>query len=66
MTPQSRRRVKRELDGECHLTHIAEQLKKTFASIVAEPLPPAMVDLLDALDQKPAGSIALRRPPNSE
>lgn len=66
MTPQSKRRVKGERDGERHLTHIAEQLKKKFASVVAEPLPPAMLDLLDALDHKPAGSIALRRPPNSE
>lgn len=66
MTPQSRRRAKGKPDGERHLTHIAEQLKKTFASVVAEPPPPAMLDLLDALDQKPAGSIALRRPPNSE
>jgi hypothetical protein len=66
MTPQSRRRVKGELDGERHLTHIAEQLKKAFASVVAEPLPPAMLDLLDALDHKPAGSDTLRRLPNSE
>ncbi len=66
MTPQTKHRVKRKLDGERHLVHIAEQLKKTFASVVAEPVPSAMLDLLDALDRKPVGSISLRRPPNSE
>ncbi|MGD9545063.1 MAG: NepR family anti-sigma factor [Methylocystis sp.] len=66
MTPQTKSGMKRELKGELHLKLIGEQLRKNFASVVAEPLPSAMLDLLDALDQKPAGSISVRRTPYSE